>query len=83
MGTEMEMSLGHDGTRWVARGDSFAVSGRTLADLDAEVADALRAGNCGEGVPVTVAMAFDFAAFPVWMRQYASHYFNRNVTFDL
>jgi len=47
------------------------------------VADALRAGNCGKGAPVTVAMAFDFAAFPVWMRQYASHYFNRNVTFDL
>lgn len=82
------MILGHDGTRWVARNGSFTATGRTLADLDAQVASALRTGSCGEGPcevgsRVTVAMDFDFAAFPLWMRQYASHYFNRSVTFDL
>jgi len=79
----IRMILGHDGTRWIACNDSFTATGRTFADLDLQVASALRAESCENRSRVTVSMDFDFTAFPIWMRQYASHYFNRSITFDL
>lgn len=32
---------------------------------------------------VMVFMAFDYACIPIWIRQYAYHYFNRYIRLDL
>jgi hypothetical protein len=83
MTADLELVLSHDGERWVAEGGSIRASGRTFTELDAGLREALRACGRFAGPRVTVFMGFDFDGFPVWMRQYAAHYFNRTATLDL
>jgi protein associated with RNAse G/E len=81
MKADVELVITHDGKRWVARNDAITASAETLPELDANVAEALREqGNFGK---VTVFMGFKFSTIPTWIRQYASHYFNRYVLMDL
>ena len=81
MKADVELVITHDGKRWVARNDAITASGETLSELDANVAEVLREqGNFGK---VTVFMGFKFSTIPTWIRQYASHYFNRYVLVEL
>ncbi len=83
MKADVELVLAHDGERWIARGGPILASGRTLGELDASVAEALRAAGGPVGPRVIVFMGFDFDTLPRWMRQYAAHYFNRTVTVEV
>ncbi len=84
MKADMEMSIVHDGRQWIARNASFAAGGRDLPELDANLATVLRqSGQFVTGAQVTVFMGFDFDTIPTWLRQYASHYFNRYISLDL
>jgi hypothetical protein len=83
MKADLELVLRHDGERWIARDDSLEATGRTLAELDDSLAGALRERDEFAGSRITVFMCFDFATIPTWIRQYASHYFNRYVSLDL
>jgi hypothetical protein len=83
MRPDLELALAFEADRWIARGPGVTASGRTLAELDADVARALRAAGRFGGGRVTVFMGFDFDTLPVWMRQYAAHYFNRTLRLDL
>ncbi len=81
MKADVELVITHEGKRWVVRNDAITASGETLSELDANVAEVLREqGNFGK---VTVFMGFKFSTIPTWIRQYASHYFNRYVLMDL
>lgn len=84
MKADVDISLVHDGKKWVAKGGAFSASGCTLSELDDDVGRALRERGEFKNLPsVTVFMAFDFSTIPTWLRQYASHYFNRCVTIDM
>lgn len=84
MKADVEISLVHDGAQWIGRHRSFVARGETLSDLDDDLRRALRdGGRFPHGSTVTVFMGFDYDTIPTWIRQYASHYFNRYVTLDL
>ncbi len=83
MKRDLELTLAFEADRWIARGPGVTASGHTLAELDADVARALRAAGRYRNGRVTVFMGFDFDTLPVWMRQYAAHYFNRTLRLEL
>lgn len=80
----LTMRLIHEGSLWVAESGDIRASGRTLAELDRELAKLLGRDHPGSsGVSIKVRMTFDNAVLPKWMRQYSNHYFNRVVTIKL
>lgn len=79
MKADIDMTIIHDGEKWIARNDQLQAVGRTLPELDADLARNIRQLGGHHGRTLTVFMGFDFATFPEWMRQYAPHYFNRLV----
>ena len=79
MKSDIDMVIVHDGEKWIARSDAVEAVGRTLPELDADLADNLRRAGGYQGRELTVFMGFDFATIPTWIRQYAPHYFNRVV----
>ena len=83
MKADMEMVLVHDGAHWIARNGTFEARGNSLPELDDRLAAKLRETGDFDGSRITVFMCFDYATIPTWIRQYASHYFNRYVSFDL
>ena len=64
------------GEEWAARNDDISATGRTIDELDERIKN--RLAELGHGKAV-VNMFFDSLSLPVWMRQYASHYFNRSI----
>lgn len=83
MKADIELVLTHDGDKWVARNGALKATGLTLGDLDDSVRELLRSDGRLKGSRVAVFMGFDFDTLPAWMRQYASHYFNRTLVVDL
>jgi len=83
MKSDIDMIIVHDGEKWIARNDDLEAAGRTLPELDADLARALRRTSGYQGRTLTVFMGFDFATFPTWIRQYAPHYFNRLVRVEV
>ncbi len=83
MKADLELTITHDGEAWIARNDTISVAGRTLPELDGNLKEALRIDGRFAGSKVTVFMGFDFSLFPVWLRQFHTHYFNRFVTVDM
>lgn len=81
---DLEVSLIHDGSYWVARHGSLEARGRTLPELDRDLAQRLRErGDFPPASQVAVFMGFDYDTIPTWIRQYAYHYFNRHVSLRL
>lgn len=83
MKADLELTITHDGKEWIARNDAISIAGRTLPELDGNLVKALRTDGRFKGSKVTVFMGFDFDLFPVWLRQFHTHYFNRFVTVDV
>lgn len=84
MKVDLETRLIHDGDAWVASNETITARGRTLEELDESLVSALRkTGRFTKGSKVSVFMGFDFSTIPMWLRQYASHYFNRCITVDI
>lgn len=80
MRADIELRLGHDGRCWVVDHEQFSARGETFPELDEAVARQLRArGGFPPGQKLCVYMGFDFDAFPKWLHQYHTHYFNRYV----
>ena len=76
----VELTLTHDGRRWVARNELLAAAAPTLEELDSEVGRLLkRNGLLKAGKTLRISMAFDNSTIPQWIRQYSQHYFNRVV----
>lgn len=80
----IDFRLIHDGQHWVADHPTVSARGHTMAELDRNLARAMRAlPDQYDASPVKVRMTFDQAVIPQWMRQYSNHYFNRIVELDL
>ncbi|NVM22443.1 MAG: DUF5395 family protein [Desulfobacterales bacterium] len=76
----IEFIVSHDGKNWIARNEVLCAEAPTLEELDNELKKLLREKGCLEkGKKLDIFMAFDNSTIPVWMRQYAQHYFNRIV----
>lgn len=84
MHADVELVIGSERGRWVARGAAIAAAGATLAELDEDVRRGLAAsGRFAPGARVTVWMGCDPGVIPAWMRPYHAHYFNRIVDLEL
>lgn len=80
MKADLEVTLSHDGSDWIARHQTLEARGRTLPELDQNLAQRLREnGAFPASGQVTVFMGFDYDTLPTWLRQYTYHYFNRYV----
>ncbi len=81
---KMELSLEHNGKKWVAQNQQIHIEAEELTDLDIQVKEAVIQQNLyPKGSKVTVYMNFNQAVIPEWIRQYANHYFNRKITFTI
>jgi hypothetical protein len=76
----IELTITHDGTNWIAASDLVSAEAASLPELDRVLRDRLRSeGRLAPGAELDLMMVFDNDGIPVWMRQYAQHYFNRVV----
>ena len=79
--TSINFELNFDQTHWICSNSDVSLRADSLEDLDAEIKNYLQkkyeTGN------FKVKMFFDFDRFPLWMRQYMAHYFNRELTYQL
>ncbi|SFW31191.1 DUF5395 domain-containing protein [Nitrosovibrio sp. Nv17] len=84
MQADLGVRLIHDGNCWIACHPVFEAQGRDLSELDLNLAGCLERARLFPGrTEITVFMAFDFGCIPIWIRQYAYHYFNRHVRLTL
>jgi hypothetical protein len=65
-----ELSLSWANGLWRARGEGLDLEHAELRGIEALVEQRLAGADAR-----AVAMRFDFASFPAWMRQHQSHYF--------
>lgn len=80
----LDFRLTHDGLHWKADRGDMEARGETLRALDRALAAELKKGDLARGQDkIQVRMTFDSSTIPEWIRQYASHYFNRIVTLNL
>lgn len=78
MKVDLEVSIKHDGQKWVAGNEMITACGQTLDELDENIKQIITKENLfKKGSRITVFMGFDFDTIPTWIRQYAYHYFNR------
>ncbi|MFH1726590.1 MAG: DUF5395 family protein [Elusimicrobiota bacterium] len=74
----IELTVTHDGDRWVAANETISAAAPTLDELDAKIGAIVRgSGRMRDGETLRVRMACDNSIIPQWIRQYAQHYFNR------
>lgn len=84
MKADLEVRLIHDGIKWIAYHQSFEACGDTLLELDQDLTRCLLdTQSFPDNAQVTVFMVFDYNCIPIWIRQYAYHYFNRYVRLNL
>jgi hypothetical protein len=84
MKTDLEVRLVHDGSKWIAHHKYFKAYGQTLLELDQDLAKCLLDNKLfADNTYITVFMAFDYSCIPIWIRQYAYHYFNRYIQLNL
>lgn len=84
----LDFRIIHDGKHWIADKGALVARGRTLEELDRNLAEILagpagRRFGVGDAKEIDVRMTFDNVTIPEWMRQYSNHYFNRIVTLSL
>jgi len=79
--TSLNFDLNFDRTHWICSNSDVSLRADSLENLDAKIKNYLqkkyKKGN------FKVKMFFDFDRFPLWMRQYMAHYFNRELTYQL
>lgn len=84
MKADLEVRLVHDGIKWIAHHEDFKAYGQTLLELDRDLAKCLLDSKLfAENSDITVLMAFDYGCIPIWIRQYAYHYFNRHIRLNV
>lgn len=75
----INLVITHNGDEWIAENEGIIFIGKTLNDLDDHIKQqSLKTGH----KKIIVNMFFDSQTIPTWIRQYASHYFNRTIFLD-
>ena len=77
----INFDLNFDQTHWICSNTDISLRADSLENLDAEIKNYLQK-KYKKG-DFKVKMFFDFERFPLWMRQYMAHYFNRELTYQL
>jgi len=79
--TQLNFDLNFDQSHWICSNSDISLRAENLEELDAQIKkyllDKYQKGN------FKINMFFDFNRFPLWMRQYMAHYFNRELTYQL
>lgn len=78
---EITLQLDFRNNRWYAHNQQISINADELSGLDAQINDYLTK-NYQKG-KYKIRYYFDFNNFPLWMRQYMPHYFNRETVFEL
>jgi hypothetical protein len=76
----INLVITHNGEEWIAENEGIIFIGKTLNELDDHIKQKLLKTGYKKFI---VNMFFDSQTIPVWIRQYASHYFNRTIFLDL
>jgi len=77
----LEFSLGFKEDRWFCSNSGLHCEASELNELDNLLIEKLREHYPNQKIQIKY--YFDFNSFPLWMRQYMPHYFNRNFTVNL
>ncbi len=76
---EIDLQLGFRNNCWIAQNEQFRFVSDEISDLDNQLNEFI-IKNYQKG-KFKIRFYFDFDNFPVWMRQYMPHYFNREKVF--
>ena len=78
MRADLEVTLAHDGCRWIAIHQLFEFSANTLDEIEKQITLFVQnTANFKDQRIVKVFIGYDFDTIPTWLRQYHTHYFNR------
>ena len=78
---EIDIQLGYQNNLWHCHNDQINIYSDDLSEMDAKIKDYLKK-KYKQGL-FKVKFYFDFDNFPLWMRQYMPHYFNRETVYEL
>jgi len=73
----LDFKLGYKNFTWQCNNENVTLEAGELSDLDKQIKQYI-VNNFEKGI-FNINFYFDFADFPLWMRQYMPHYFNRNL----
>ncbi len=77
----LEFELSFRNNRWFCKNNQLVCEAGDLHLLDEKLKEALI--SLGYKGNYQIKYHFDFDVFPLWMRQYMPHYFNRNFEINL
>ncbi len=77
----LEFILGFKENKWFCSHETIYCEAEELKDLEMKIAEELRPAFPNQKIEITY--LFDFDSFPLWMRQYMPHYFNRKFIINL
>ena len=77
----LNFTLSFSDNQWVCNTASERFLADSLDEIDNSIEEHIRKQY--QKGHFTVKMFFDFDSFPLWHRQYMSHYFNRELSFTL
>ena len=79
--TTIDFQLGYQNNLWHCHNKQISIYADELSDLDTKIKDYLT--KTYQQGQFKVKFYFDFDNFPLWMRQYMPHYFNRETIYEL
>ena len=77
---QISFTLTFRNKQWSCYNNEIEIVADDLKSVDSQIQTFLNKKYINR--QIDVAMHFDFDSFPVWMRQYMPHYFNRNLSFQ-
>ena len=77
----IELALGYRNDKWYCSNSQIYCEANELHELDKLLIKIL--SPIYPGIEIEIKYLFDFDSFPLWMRQYMPHYFNRKFILKL
>ncbi len=78
---KLAYNLSYNNNKWYCKNNDFQCTSTELEEIDDQIYNHIKSNN-KEG-KYQIDLLFDFDSFPLWMRQYMPHYFNRTFTIEL
>ncbi len=78
---QLDFKLHYKDKQWLCENNRLTFKAKELEEIDMLIKDYLiKTYKKGD---FKINFYFDFEAFPLWMRQYMPHYFNRKLTIKI